>query len=117
MKTSSNTGPESFRICRVRNENPIEVVKFQVIAKVLFVTVHVAQKDVQLYYLVIPDAYLEKDITEREVPQYGVFAGTFSNELVTLTITNYFPYVRNRLYLALVGDGCIRKMIRRRFIP
>ena len=78
---------------------------------------NVFQRDVQLYYLVVPDEYLKKELNDREIPAYGTLAGTFSNELVTLVITDYFPYVRNRLYLAIVGDGCVRKMIRRRFVP
>ena len=95
----------------------MEVIKFQRLADIMFITVKVAQEDVQLYYLVIPDDYMKKELNEKEVPMYGTLAGTFSNELVTLAITDYFPYVRNRIYLAIAGNGCVRKMIRRRFIP
>ena len=65
----------------------------------------------------IPDKYTSRRITEVDVVRYGEYAGIFDHEVVTISTVDYFESVWNTIYISVVYDTCVRRMIKRRFFP
>ena len=96
------------------NAVPLTIEKLSGFGNVLFLSLHCVEK-VKVYYFVIPVGYSTQSITERVVVDYGVYAGTFDHEMVTLAIRDFYPYVKNMLYIVAITKDCTTKVIRRKF--
>lgn len=106
-----------WKRCRLLNDKAMELTDIQRLSGVLFVSVKLNTNTSNLYYWVIPSGYAKKEVRDRDIPTYGTFAGSFQREIVTLVITDYYPYVKNVLFLASTTTTCVQKMIKRRFLP
>ena len=117
-----STSPDQLKYrhwkrCRYANEKAMELTDFQCLSGVVFISVKLNANSTNLYYLVVPSGYAKKEIRDRDVLQYGTFAGSFERELVTLAITDYYPYIKNVLYIVSTTTSCIQKVIKLRFLP
>ena len=106
-----------WRRCRLLNEKAIELTDFQYLSGVVFVSLKLNANLTNLYYMVVPSGYMKKEARERDIIQYATFAGSFEREVVTLVITDYYPYVKNVLYIVSTTVSCVQKVIKRRFLP
>lgn len=98
-------------------DNQVEVLSFTTVSHALFVKVKVNQPNAHLFYWILPDKYIKKTISETEVVKNAKYIGTFDSEVVTFSTVDYFEYVWNTIYISVVTDSCVRRMIKRRFLP
>ncbi len=70
-----------------------------------------------LHYLILPDGYNTKQVRDVDVAKYGKLVGKCENEVVTIATTDYFEYSWNVVFFAISSNGCVMKMIKRRFLP
>ena len=106
-----------WKRCRHASEKAIELTDFQHLSGVVFVSVKLNANSTNLFYWVVPSGYAKKEIRDRDILQYATFAGSFEREIVTLAITDYYPYVKNVLYIVSTTVSCVQKVIKRRFLP
>ena len=102
--------------CRSSSEIPIDIVSLKTISRVLIMKVKVTDI-VVLYYLIVPDKYNSNQIRDIDVAKYGTMVGKCGNEIVTIATTEYFEYSWNVVYFAISVNGCVTRMIKRRFLP
>ena len=93
---------------------PLTIEKLSGFGNVLFLSLHCLEK-VQVYYSVFPVGYSTQSISEKMVIDSGVFAGTFDREMVTIALRDFYPYVKNMLYMVAITKDCMTKVIRRKF--
>ena len=63
----------------------------------------------------MPVGYSTQAITEKMVTEFGVYAGIFDHEMVTIALRDFYPYIKNMLYIVATTKDCTAKMIRRKF--
>lgn len=93
---------------------PLTIEKLSGFGNVLFLSLHCLER-VQVYYLVMPVGYSTQAITEKTVTEFGVYAGIFDHEMVTIALRDFYPYIKNMLYVVATTKDCTAKMIRRKF--
>ena len=103
--------------CKVGFDTQVEILSFTTVSHVLFVKVKVNQPNANLFYWILPDKYIKKTISETEVVKNAKYIGTFDREVVTFSTVDYFEYVWNTIYISVVSDSCVKRMIKRRFLP
>ncbi|KAK8821515.1 hypothetical protein WA556_001966, partial [Blastocystis sp. ATCC 50177/Nand II] len=107
---------KSVYSCRSSQDVLIELLSIKSISRVLFMKVKMLDNAV-LHYLILPDGYNTKQVRDVDVAKYGKLVGKCENEVVTIATTDYFEYSWNVVFFAISSNGCVMKMIKRRFLP
>lgn len=106
-----------LKSCKMTRDTNVELLSISSISYVLFIKVKVNIPKTHLVYWIIPADYQKQSVTDLDVVRYGTYLGTFSNEIVTFSTVDAYHCVWNTLYIAEVSESCIKRIIKRRFLP
>lgn len=106
-----------LKSCKMTPDTNVELLSISSISYVLFVKVKVNIPKTHLFYWIIPADYQKESITDVDVVRYGTYIGAVSYEIVTFSTIDAYQGVWNTLYIAEVSESCIKRIIKRRFLP